>query len=112
MAGQGRAETDEVAATQLIERSQKMMLVAQPSLVFRDDGGTVTIRADAERISPFVTAADVDGGYRHTGLMLVENYAHRSLPPDPPVAADWRLGAARLRGSRIGRRAMRERLAR
>jgi hypothetical protein len=108
----GRAETDEVTAAQLAERSQKMMLVAQPSLVFHYQVGMVTIRADAERISPIATAADIDSAYRHTDLMRVENCAHRSSPPDPPVAANWRPGAARLRGSRMGSWAMRERLAR
>ncbi len=55
------AEADEVAAAQLVERPQEVMLVAQPALVLRNDGGAVAIRADAERISPFATAADIDG---------------------------------------------------
>jgi hypothetical protein len=112
MTGERRAEANEVAAAQLVERPQKVMLVAQPAIVFRNDGGAVTIRADAERISPFAAAADIDRSSRHAGFMLVENPAHRSSSPDPPVAADWRPGAARFRGSRIASRAMRERLAR
>jgi hypothetical protein len=75
------------------------MPVAQPAFVFRNDGGAVTIRSDAEWIAPFAAAADIDGSGRHAGFMLVENPAHRSSPPDPSAAADWRPGAVRLRGS-------------
>ena len=53
MTGERRAEADEIAAAQLVERPQQMMLVAQPAFVFRDYGGAVAIRADVERISPF-----------------------------------------------------------
>jgi hypothetical protein len=61
MTAKRRAEADEIAAPQLVERTQQMMLVAQPAFMFRDDGGAVAIRTDAERISPFAAAADIDG---------------------------------------------------
>jgi len=44
MTGERRAESNEVAGAQLVERPQKVMLVAQPAIVFRDGGGAVTLR--------------------------------------------------------------------
>ena len=53
------------------------MLVGEPALVLRDDGGAVAVGADPERIAPFLAAPDIDGARRHACVMLVENPAHR-----------------------------------
>jgi hypothetical protein len=57
---------------QLIERTQQMVLVRQPSLVLGDVGRAVAIAADPERITPFAAAPDVDGACRNSRAMLVE----------------------------------------
>jgi hypothetical protein len=59
------AEADEVKAAQIVQCAQQMMLIAQPALVFRDDGRTVAVRAYPERIAPLAAAADVDGTSRN-----------------------------------------------
>ena len=46
------AEADEIASAKFVERAQEMMLVGEPALVLRDDGGAVAVGADAERIAP------------------------------------------------------------
>ena len=51
-----RAEAHEIASVQLIERTQQMVLVRQPSLAFGDDGSAVAVAADPERIAPFAAA--------------------------------------------------------
>jgi hypothetical protein len=56
-----RAKADEVMAAQFVQRTQQMMLIAQPALVFRDDGRAVAVRTYPERIAPFAATADVDG---------------------------------------------------
>jgi len=56
-----RAEADEVKAAQIVQCAQQMMLIAQPPSVFCDDGRTIAVRADPERITPFAAAADIDG---------------------------------------------------
>jgi len=38
VACQRRAKADEVMAAQFVQRTQQMMLIAQPALVIRDDG--------------------------------------------------------------------------
>jgi hypothetical protein len=48
-------------AAQFVQRTQQMMLIAQPALVFRDDGRAVAVRTYPERIAPFAATADVDG---------------------------------------------------
>ena len=57
----GRAEADEIAAAQLIERAQELILIGEPALIFCDDGRAVAVRADPERIAPFAAATDIDG---------------------------------------------------
>jgi hypothetical protein len=69
-------EADEVAAPQLVERAQEMLLIGQPSLVLHDDGGAVAVGADAERIAPLTAPADIDGARWPTDLVLVENPEH------------------------------------
>jgi hypothetical protein len=112
MTGERRAETDEVAAAQLVERAQQMMLVAKPACVFRDDGGAIAVRADAERIAPLAAAADSDGPAGAPALCLLRtlHIAHRLLIPR--VAADWRAGAVQASWVTHRRQTMRERLAR
>ena len=61
MACERCAEADEVVPAQFVECTQQMMLIAQPALMLGDDGRTVAVRADPERIAPFAAAADVDG---------------------------------------------------
>lgn len=39
MAGERRAEADEVATAQLVERAQQMVLICERAFVFCDDGG-------------------------------------------------------------------------
>jgi len=78
MAGERGAEAHKITAAQFIERTQQFMLIAQPALVPGDDGCTITIGADPERIAPFASAADVNGTGWHTRFMLVENPAHVS----------------------------------
>lgn len=73
-----RAEADEIVPSQFVERAQQVALVGQPSLVFRDDGCSIGIPADPERIAPWATATDVDGAAWNTRVMLVENLAHAS----------------------------------
>ena len=77
MACPRRAEADEIAPAQLVERAQKMMLVGEPALMLRDDGGAVAVGADSERIAPLRAAADIDGACRRARVMLIENRAHR-----------------------------------
>jgi hypothetical protein len=50
VACQRRAEADEVMAAQFVQCAQQMMLIAQPALVFRDDGRAVAVRAYPERL--------------------------------------------------------------
>ena len=76
MAGKRRTEADEVAAAQLIERAQQIVLIRQPSFMLRDDGGPIAVRADPERIAPFTAAADIDGAGWDAIHSLVENLAH------------------------------------
>jgi hypothetical protein len=56
-----RAEANEVAPAQLVERAQQMVLIREPAFVLRDDGGAIAVWADPERIAPFAAAADIDG---------------------------------------------------
>jgi hypothetical protein len=72
-----RTKADEVAPAQFVERTQQMMLIAKPVIVFRYDGRTVAVRAYPERIAPFAPAADVDGTRGNAGIAPVENPAHR-----------------------------------
>jgi hypothetical protein len=58
-------KADEVMAAQFVQRTQQMILIAQPALVFRDDGRAVAVRAYPERIAPFAAAADVEGTSRN-----------------------------------------------
>ncbi len=112
MTGERRAEADEIAAAQLVERAQQMMLVAKPACVFRDDGGAIAVRTDAERIAPLAVAADSDGPAGGPALCLLRalHIAHRLLIPR--VAADWRAGAVQASRVTHRRQTMRERLAR
>jgi hypothetical protein len=112
VAGARRAKAHEIASAQLIERTQQMVLVRQPSLVLGDDGRAVAIAADPERITPFAAAPDVDGAWRNARAMLVENPAHFPLSPDLRVASDWQRGAVEHRLSREALPPQRERLAR
>ncbi len=61
MAGKRRAKADEVAAAQLVERAQEIVLIRQPAFMLRDDGGPIAVRADPERIAPLRAASVVDG---------------------------------------------------
>jgi hypothetical protein len=77
VAGERRAEADEVMAAQFVQCAQEMVLIAQPAFVFPYDGRAVAVRAYPERIAPFAPAADVDGTRGNAGIALVENPAHR-----------------------------------
>jgi hypothetical protein len=72
-----RTKADEVTPAQFVERTQQMPLIAQPVIVFCDDGRTVPVRAYPERIALFAPAADVDATRGNAGIALVENPAHR-----------------------------------
>jgi hypothetical protein len=61
VAGERRAEADEVAIAQLVERAQQMVLICEPAFVLCDDGSPIAVGANPERISPFAAAADIDG---------------------------------------------------
>jgi hypothetical protein len=50
VAWQRRAEADEIATAQLVERAQELVLVGEPALVFCDDGAAITVGANPERI--------------------------------------------------------------
>jgi len=77
MACERRAEADEIMAAQFVERAQKMMLIAQPALVFCDDARAVAVRTYPEWIAPFAAAAEVDGTCWNTDIAFVENPAYR-----------------------------------
>jgi hypothetical protein len=64
-------------AVQFVERTQQMMLTAQPALILCDDARAFAVGADPEWIAPFAAAADVDSDSRNAGVALVENPAHR-----------------------------------
>jgi hypothetical protein len=72
-----------MAAAELVERAQELMLIGKPALVLCDYRDAVAVGADPERIAPPAAATDVDGARRHACMMLVENPAHRPSPPDP-----------------------------
>ncbi len=109
MAWPWRAEADKVAAAQLVEGAQQIVLVGEPALVFRDDGRAVAIRADPEWIAPSRASTDINGVRRHTRMMLVENLAHRSSLLIP---LRWISGQAQTGFACHASPAMRERLAR
>src|SRR5262249_35648293 len=79
VAGERRAPAHEIAAAQLVERTEQLMLVNKPALVLRDDGRAAAGAANPERIAPPTPATDVDGARGDACVMLVENPAHRSL---------------------------------
>jgi hypothetical protein len=76
MTAKRRAEADEIATAQFVERTQKIMLIAQPALVFRDHCRAIAVRANPERIAPLASTADVDGACGHAGIVFIENSAH------------------------------------
>ena len=80
MARERRAETDEVATAQLVERAQQMVLICEPAFVLRDDGGAIAVGANPKRIAPFVAAADIDGACWDASHSLVEYLAHLRRP--------------------------------
>ena len=86
MTAKRRAEADEIATAQFVERTQKIMLIAQPALVFRDHGRAVAVRANPERVAPLAATADVDGARGDAGVVFIENSAH-ALPPIPGCQA-------------------------
>jgi len=59
------AEADEIVPAQFVKFTQQMVLIAQPALMLGNDGRTIAVRADPERIAPFAPAADVDGTCRN-----------------------------------------------
>ena len=63
----------------LVERAQQVMLVAQPASMFRDDGRTIAVDANPERIAPLAAAPDVDRAVVPASRVLVENPAHLNL---------------------------------
>jgi hypothetical protein len=65
MACERCAEANEVMPAQLVDCTQQMMLLAKPALMLGNDGRTIAVRADPERIAPFAPAADVDGTCRN-----------------------------------------------
>ena len=65
-----RTQADEVVPAQLVERAQQMVLIAQPALLFCDDGRTVAVGAYPELINPFGAASDVDVPNRTPDLRL------------------------------------------
>ncbi len=75
MAGERRAEADEVATAQLVERAQQMVLICEPAFVLHDDGGPIAVGANPKRIAPFAAATDVDGSGWNASHSLVENLA-------------------------------------
>jgi hypothetical protein len=77
MACERRAEADEIMAAQFVERTQQMMLIAQPALILCDNTLAFAVGADPEWIAPFAAAADVDSDSGNAGIALVENPAHR-----------------------------------
>ncbi len=79
MAGKRRAEADEVAAAQLVERAQQIVLICQPAFMLRDDCGPIAVRADPERIAPFAAAADIGVTCR-----FVQNCTLRSFDQNGP----------------------------
>jgi hypothetical protein len=79
MAGLRRAVTYEILAAQLVEGPQEIVLIAQPSLMTRNDHWAIAINANAKRISPFAAASDIDAPGRDPVAMLIENLAHRHL---------------------------------
>jgi hypothetical protein len=72
-------------AAKFVERTQQMVLIAQPAFVFPYDGRAVAVRAYPERIAPFAPAADVDGTRGNAGIALIENPAHRYRLPIFPL---------------------------
>jgi small-conductance mechanosensitive channel len=79
----GGAEAQQILAAKLVERAQQVMLVAQPASVLRDDGRTIAVDANPERIAPLAAAPDVDRAVVPASRALVENPAHLNLrfPP-------------------------------
>lgn len=76
MAWLRRAEADEIAAAQLVERAQEMALIGEPALVFSDHCCPIAVGANAKGIPPFRATTDVDGARRHACEMFVDNPAH------------------------------------
>ena len=73
MAWLRRAEADEIATAQLVERAQEMTLFGKPALVFCDHCCPIAVGANAKGIPPFRATTDVDGARRHACEMFVEN---------------------------------------
>lgn len=102
----------------LVERAQQVMLVAQPASVFRDDGRTIAVDSNPERIAPLAAASDVDRAVVPANRVLVENPAHLNLrfPPrerrrpegrgaEPACHASGRLDHRRGNGTAVDMRA-------
>jgi hypothetical protein len=94
-----RTETEEIATSKFIERTQEIVLICEPALVFCDDLRTVPVAADDKTVAPLAAATDVDGTRRHTCVMLIENSAHRPL-----LRFEDRRGAPGRSGVRRGSR--------
>jgi uncharacterized protein (DUF924 family) len=75
VARRGCAEAQQILPAKLVERAQQVMLVAQPASVFRDDGRSIAVDANPERIAPLAAAPDVDRAVVPAGRVLVENPA-------------------------------------
>lgn len=100
MARPRRAEADEIAAAQLVERAQEMALIGEPALVFCDHRCPIAVGANAKGIPPFRATTDVDGARRHACEMFVDNPAHE-YRLSISVVVEGLLDGVQARGSPI-----------
>jgi hypothetical protein len=64
--------TEQILASQLVERAQQVTLIPQPAGILGDDCCTIAFDADPKRIAPLAAAPDIDRAIM-PGRVLVEN---------------------------------------
>lgn len=90
------AEADKILATQLPDRAQQVMLIAQPCFMLGDDRRPIAVAPDLKRIAPFAAPANVDGARRNSDSVFVQYFAHLPLLCLEPLNCERRRPADRV----------------